>query len=127
MFLDIQRVIPLPESEDYQIRIRDKTRKEKASRTQSRDLTKYDVIIGDESFEHPPKRRAIYRVVWHLCDLGGDPEEIRGVINWKRNMMRAVEGTLNSVEFEKKLAEQLLSEGNKPQHRRDAISSMTVN
>ena len=118
MLLDIQQVIPLPEAEEYQIRIRDKTRKEKASRTQSRDLTKYDVIIGDKSFDRQPKRRAIYHVIRHLCDSGVDPEEIREMITWRRNMMRVVEGIHASVEFEKKLAEQLLSEGNKPQTRR---------
>ena len=118
ILLDIQQVIPLPEAEEYQIQIRDKARRERASRTQSRDLTKYDVIIGNESFDHLPKRQAIYRVIRHLCDAGVNPEEIRALVTWRRNMMRTVEGILNSVEFEKKLAEQFVSEGNKPQTRR---------
>jgi len=37
-------------------------------------------------------------------------------------MMRVVEGNLDSVEFEKKLAEQLVSEDNKPETRRYFIS-----
>ena len=86
--MDIQQVIPLPEAEEYQIRIRDKARRERASRTQSRDLTKYDVITGDESFDHLPKRQAIYRVIKHLCDSGVNPEEIRALVTWRRNMMR---------------------------------------
>ena len=118
MLLDIQRVIPLPEAEEYQIKVRDKTRKEKASRTQSRDLTKFDVIVGEESFDHLPKRRAIYHVIRILCDSGVDPEEIREVVKWRRDTMRVVDGILDSVEFEKKLAKQLLSEGNKPDTRR---------
>lgn len=118
LLLDIQQVIPLPEAEEYQIRIRDKARLERVSRTQSRDLTKYDVIIGDESFGHLPKRRAIFQVIRHLCDSGVDPDEIRAAITWKSNMMRVVEGNFDSVEFEKKLAEQLVSEGNKPETRR---------
>ena len=40
-------------------------------------------------------------------------------------MMRVVEGIHNSVEFEKKLAEQLLSDGNNV--RRDVILSRTMN
>ena len=118
MLLDIQQVIPLPEAEEYQIRIRDKTRKEKASRTHSRDLTKYDVIVGDRTFDNLPKRWAIFHVISHLCKLGVDPDEIRELISWKRNMLRAVDGTLDSVGFERKLAEQLTSEGKKPQSRR---------
>jgi len=118
LLLDIQQVIPLPEAEEYQIRIRDKVLLEKASRIQSRDLTKYDVTIGDESFSHLPKRRAIYYVIRHLCDSGVDPDEICSVIIWKSNMMRVVEGDIDSVEFEKKLSEQLVSEGKKPETRR---------
>ena len=122
LLLDIQQVIPLPEAEEYQIKIRDKARLEQVSRTQSRDLTKYDVTIGDEFFDHLPKRWAIFHVIRHLCDSGVDPEEICSVITWKSNMMRVVEGTLDSVEFEKKLAEQLVSEGNKPRTWRYFIS-----
>ena len=118
MLLDIQQVIPLPEAEEYQIRIRDKTRKEKASRTQSRDLTRYDVIVGEKTFDNLPKRWAIFHVISHLCKSGIDPEKIREVVSWRRHMMRVVDGTLDSAGFEKKLAEQLLSEGNKPQTRR---------
>ncbi len=38
-------------------------------------------------------------------------------------MMRIVEGNLDSVEFEKKLAEQLVSKGNKPETRRCFIGN----
>lgn len=73
-------MIPLPEAEDYQIRIRDKIRKEKASWTQSLDLTKFDVIVRNQSLDHLPKRRVIYHVIRHLCDSGVDPEEIRDYV-----------------------------------------------
>lgn len=101
--LDVQQVIPLPEAEEYQVRIRDKARKERAQRKQSRDTTKYDVTAGNETFSRLPKRRAMYQVVRHLCDSGVDPEEIRSTITWKRNMMRDLEGNLDAGEFERQL------------------------
>ena len=121
-FLDIQRLIPLPEAEEYQIKIRDKTRKEKASRTQSRDLTRFDVVVGDMKFDNLPKRRAIFCVIHNLCKLGVNPEEIRRLIIGRRNMLRAVDGTLDSIEFEKRLADQLISEGKQPQTQRFFIN-----
>ena len=109
--LDVQQVIPLPEAEEYQIRIRDKARKERAQRKQSRDTTKYDVIAGNEIFSRLPKRRAMLQVVRHLCDSGVDPEEIRSTITWrKKNIMCDLEGNLESDEFEKQLTEMFKSE-----------------
>lgn len=102
--LDVQQVIPLPEAEEYQVRIRDKARKERAHRKQSRDTTKYDVIAGNETFSRLPKRRAMYQVVRHLCDSGVNPEEIRSTITWRtKNFMRDLEGDLESDEFKRQL------------------------
>jgi hypothetical protein len=43
ILLDVQTVIPIPEVADYQVRIREKKQKERESREDTRDLTKYDV------------------------------------------------------------------------------------
>ena len=56
MLLGVQQVIPLPEAEEYQVRIRDKTRQKKASLTQERDLTKYDITVAGTKYPHLPKR-----------------------------------------------------------------------
>ncbi len=118
LLLDVQQVIPLPEAEEYQVRIRDKVRLERVARTQSRDFTKYDVVAGEDTYTRLPKRRAIYHVIRHLCASGATPEDVGAAVPWKRNMIRVVPGEHSSKEFEKLLAEQLLSEGNKPGTRR---------
>lgn len=41
VLLDIQQVIPLPEAEEYQVKIRDKARLERVARTQNRDFILY--------------------------------------------------------------------------------------
>jgi len=113
LFLDVQQFIPLPEAEEYQVRIRDKARAERVARSQSRDLTKFDMEVGDQEFERLPKRRAIFHVIKHLCNGGVDPEEIRAQITWRGDSIRDVPGTLNSMEFEKVVREGFAREGRK--------------
>ena len=115
ILLDVQQVIPLPEAEEYQVQIRDKVRLERAARSQARDQTKYDVSIGDQVLTDLPKRRAIFNIIRYLCSSGVNPEEIRAIITWKPSTLRDAQGTLGSRQFGKALAEQLISEGKKPQ------------
>ena len=48
---DIQQIIPLPEAEDYRVRLKEKQQRERVSRATSRDTTKYDVLINDQIHE----------------------------------------------------------------------------
>ena len=41
VFLDVQQVIPLPEAQEYQVRVREQSTERRAARTDTRDLTKY--------------------------------------------------------------------------------------
>jgi hypothetical protein len=41
VFIDVQQVIPLPEAEEYQVRIRQQSAERRSARTDTRDLTKY--------------------------------------------------------------------------------------
>lgn len=115
VYLDVQQVIPLPEAEEYQVNIRDKSRKEKESRKSNRDLTKYTIALGDEVLEGLPKNRAIFGMVKYLCESGVDPEEIRAVIPWKKRLFECFEGKLDLETFERALAERQESRGRKPQ------------
>ncbi|TRZ89957.1 MAG: hypothetical protein D4R84_17055 [Rhodocyclaceae bacterium] len=123
LLIDVQQVIPLPEAEDYQIQIRDKKVVERASRTQNRDLTRYDVTAGDETFTNLPKRRAIYQVIRKLCDEGIVPEDIMEVISWKGNALYPVTGELDTKAFEEALASILMEKGNKPDTHRYFIAN----
>ena len=52
LLLDVQQVIPLPEAEEYQIQVRDKQRKEKQSRANSKDRSLYTLSYdGKVEFE----------------------------------------------------------------------------
>lgn len=100
VLLDVQQVIPLPEAADYQIQVREKARRERAQRRDTRDLTKYDVTINGRTEPRLPKRRTIHAVVRHLCSEGSSPEEIHAVIPWRgTGLWRVVEGEVDSAEF----------------------------
>jgi len=100
ILLDIQTVIPLPEAEDYQVKVREKQQKERISRSSSKDLTKYEVTIANRTSSPLAKRRAIFAVVRHLGDQGVSPEEIHKVLRWRANgLWRTVKGNVNSDEF----------------------------
>jgi hypothetical protein len=100
VLLDVQRIIPLPEAEDYQVRLKAKQQRERAARQFNPDFTKYDVIIGGATHEHLPKRTAIFTVVRHLVSRGHSPEAIAAVVAWRKNsMFRCANGTLNPGDF----------------------------
>ena len=84
VLLDVQQVIPLPEAEAYQIRVREKSRKERESRRSSRDYTKYFVMFGNERQGPLSKRETVYKVVRYLCDRGVSPEEIRQNVTFRK-------------------------------------------
>jgi hypothetical protein len=96
----VQQVIPLPEAAEYQVKVREKVRREREDRRSGRDLTKYDVTIAGVTYEQLPKRRTMYQVVRHLCDQGISPEQIHEVLQWRgTGLWRVVEGDVGSEEF----------------------------
>ncbi|GLT18096.1 hypothetical protein GCM10007938_18740 [Vibrio zhanjiangensis] len=48
LLLDVQSVIPIPEVEDYQVKIREKRQKERASRSGGRDTSRYSISFNQE-------------------------------------------------------------------------------
>lgn len=98
--VDVQQVLPLPEAEDYQVRIKEKQQRERAARRFNPDFTKYDVTIAGQTHERLPKRLAIYTIVRHLIGRGHSPEEVAMVVPWRqKSMFRVTEGRLDSAMF----------------------------
>lgn len=115
--LDVQTVIPLPEAEAYQVQIREKQQRERASRRSSRDFTRYDVTVGSTVHEDQPKRWAIYYVIRHLIDNGVRPEEIGEAIPWRKTLFQKFDGELSSDELIERLTENHPG-GKMPHYRR---------
>src|SRR5580704_12780226 len=66
--LDIQQVLPLPESTEYQIRLRRKAAEERNTQVSGADWTRYDLKIDEKSYSKLYKRDLFLRVVRALVD-----------------------------------------------------------
>lgn len=105
-FLDVQTVIPLPEAADLQVRIREKKQKERKSRQNNRDLTKYDVRIGDETYRAQNNRQMIFRTVKAVISNGGEPNQVKETISERKNLLfKEFESELDGKQVRDKIME----------------------
>lgn len=100
ILLDIHQVIPLPEAEQYQVAVREKSMEQDAARTQDRDLTRYDLSIGEMSFANLPKRRLIYEVVAEAIERGMSPDSIERAVPWRSNLFVSANGFMKESDFQ---------------------------
>jgi len=100
VFVDIQQIIPLPEVADYQVRVAEKKRKERAARTDTRDRTSYDITLGGQKLIGLPKRQAIYQTFRYLVEQGIAPSNIAKHCGPRRNrVLISVDGEVNAENF----------------------------
>ena len=98
LLLDIQRIIPLPEAEQYQVRLRDKRLKENISRKKN---THHDVTLGGNTLTNLPMVRAMLATFRYLVEQGVSPEAFAACCDKKKDsVIRSIEGTIeNRAEF----------------------------
>ena len=82
VLIDIEQRFPLPEARDYQVRIKDKAREERKARQQNRDLTRYDLSVGNDQYLNLPKRRLAYQVVQEAIKSGASPRDVLEDRKW---------------------------------------------
>lgn len=70
VLLDIQQVIPLPEAGDYQVRTIQKSAAQERHSGDSRDWTRYHIIVDGEISEDLGKRHAVRLMIQSLVDRG---------------------------------------------------------
>jgi len=101
VLLDVQMIIPLPETAQFQIKVREKKLQEKLSRANStKDFTKYTITIDGQISEPLPKRRVMYSLVDYLIESEYSPNKIADACNRSFDRFFAkVDGQVNSEEF----------------------------
>jgi hypothetical protein len=98
--IDVQQVIPLPETSEYQVQVNVKSRQERIARSSTKDLTRFDVTIFGQQEKRLAKRNAMFYIVRHLCSHNVKPEQIIKLISWRsRRLFLGFEGQLSSTEF----------------------------
>jgi hypothetical protein len=102
VLVDVQQIIPLPEAESYQVRIREKNRKERQTRITNIDFTRFDIRFGDELRKSMWKRDAVFFLCKKICEHGVKPEEITALFDWRPSRVwLGLDGTMNAAEFVK--------------------------
>lgn len=74
--LDVQTVIPLPETAEYQVKVREREAVRREAATSSDRNQKYDVITGDSAERQLYKRQAVHRLIRALAQRGVAPEQM---------------------------------------------------
>jgi hypothetical protein len=112
VLVDVQQIIPLPEAEDYVVRVSKKEREEKAAREAQRDYTKYDVTVNGVRHERLPKRKVMLALVRHLVARGVSPEKIAEASPDRRErVLRSADGKLDTATFIARVREQMKQQG----------------
>ncbi len=98
--IDVEQVIPLPETSDYIEKIGNKSRQERINRTSKKDLTKFNITINGNTVLNLAKRNAIFHIVKYLCESKIKPEKIAGLIFWRSHRVFVVlDGHLSHEDF----------------------------
>ncbi|WP_433285545.1 hypothetical protein [Micromonospora sp. CA-244673] len=70
ILLDIQQVIPLPETADYQIRVGRKVAEQERRGSDNRDWTRYHIVVDGQVLPDENKRRAVRLMIQKLIERG---------------------------------------------------------
>ncbi len=98
--LDVQVIIPLPETAEYQVKVRQRNEIRREAATSSERNQKYDVIAGDVVERGLFKRQALHRLVRALAQRGVSPEQMMGVVpSYNRYLFVSVAGDLRGEDF----------------------------
>jgi len=101
--LDIQQVLPLPESAEYQIRLRKKAAEERSTQETGADWTRYDLRIGEKFYPKLRKRQLFLSVVRALVDQGKSVLELQDILPARKFV--GVAGKLAGSDFRAAVSE----------------------
>ena len=101
VLLDVQTVIPIPGTEEYQVQIREKRQTERVARQSARDFSKYDVSIGGNQYPKLNKRNMMFRLVSEALNNGGTLHQIMEAI--PSGKFKVFEGALDAEQIREQL------------------------
>jgi hypothetical protein len=96
VLMDVEQIVPLPEAQDYQVRLRRKDQERERVRTDGRDFTRFQVILDGDPLPDENKRRAVRTMVDHLVQRGASIDVISEILGTRK--FRGIEGTISDPE-----------------------------
>ncbi len=101
ILLDIQTIIPLPETAEYKVKKKKKEQEERKSRSSAKDYTKYNVSVADIVRETGlNKRKAMFHLVSGVLESGGTPERIEEIT--RKRLFQTFDGELDTQQIQVK-------------------------
>jgi hypothetical protein len=110
VLLDIQQILPLPETASYQVQLKKKEEEERHTRESNNDFTKYDLVVKGKTHTQLTKRKLLFLAVQALIQDGIKVEQIKEFL--PKRMWLWVDGTCDHEEFTAKVAELKTAQGN---------------
>lgn len=110
VLVDVQRVLPLPEVEEFQTRIREKSEERRVARQTDRDYTRYDLTIGPKVLRRLTKRAAIFETAREAVRRGATPRSISDAIG-RPNLWVSADGELDEGQFVVSATEAMENQG----------------
>jgi hypothetical protein len=107
--LDIQQVLPLPESAEYQIRLRRKAAEERSAQETGPDWTRYDLHIGNKLYPRLYKRQLFLLVVRALVENGKPVLELQEILPARKFV--GVSGNIKGTDFRVAVSEMRTQSG----------------
>jgi hypothetical protein len=100
LYFDIQQIIPLPETADYQVKLREKAAEQRQARRDSkRDYSKFDLEINNQKFENLNKRQTMIATIQSCVSSGISPSELMELTG-KRRWIWVNKKCVSQEEFE---------------------------
>jgi len=85
LYFDIQQIIPLPETADYQVKLREKAAEQRQARRESkRDYSKYNLSIADKKFANLNKRQTMIATMQSCVLSGISPSQLMELTGKRR-------------------------------------------
>ena len=113
VLFDVQQVIPLPEAEEYQVRVREKNERRRESRHGSvREHARFVITIGGRPLGTFNKRQAVLQIVKALSACGVSPEQMSKLVPERGDrFFISTSGTLASIAFSEQLGRERRQSG----------------
>lgn len=85
LYFDIQQIIPLPETTDYQVKLREKAAEQRQARREgSRDYSRFDLMINGNAHRNLNKRQTMYSAISECIKFGISPYDLMKLTGAKR-------------------------------------------
>jgi len=105
LYFDIQQLIPLPETADYQVKLREKeAEKRQARRESQRDYSRFDLTFNGVKYENLNKRQTMILTMQKCVEHGISPKKLMPFTKSDKRWLSVDKECSTQDEFEKELS-----------------------